>query len=175
MSAGIESIEVTLKDFEQIGFGGGCHWCTEAVFQALHGVDEVSQGFVRSDPPHDAWSEAVIVTFDSAVIDCAVLVEIHLRTHASTSEHSMRGKYRSAVYTFSDKQVLQVTDIIDALRPKFDEPLVTMVLPHKAFKPSDERFQNYYASDPERPFCQAYIDPKLRLIREQFAIHQDGG
>ncbi|MGJ8671076.1 MAG: peptide-methionine (S)-S-oxide reductase, partial [Oceanococcus sp.] len=43
----------------RIGFGGGCHWCTEAVFNALRGVEQVSQGFIKSDPPHDSFSEAV--------------------------------------------------------------------------------------------------------------------
>ncbi|MBO6639652.1 MAG: peptide-methionine (S)-S-oxide reductase [Roseitalea sp.] len=81
----------------RIGFGGGCHWCTEAVFQALRGVTRVEQGFVRSEPPFDAWSEAVIVTFDPASIDLATLTEVHLRTHASTAAHAMRGEYRSAV------------------------------------------------------------------------------
>ena len=130
------------------------------------------QGFICSKPPHEGWSEAVIVKFDPAEIDYAVLVEVHLRTHASTSEHSMRGKYRSAVYTFSDEQAQRVADIIDALNPMFDEPLVTLVLPHKGFKPSDTRFHNYYSNDPDRPFCQTYIDPKLKLIRERFAKHQ---
>jgi len=88
----------------KIGLGGGCHWCTEAVFQALRGVERVEQGFIRSTAPHDGWSEAVIVHFDPAVIDLKTLIEVHLRTHASTSEHSMRGKYRSAVYAFDPQQ-----------------------------------------------------------------------
>lgn len=63
------------------GFGGGCHWCTEGVFQALRGVAQVDQGFVRSDAPADTWSEGVIVTFDPSVIPLATLSEVHLRTH----------------------------------------------------------------------------------------------
>ena len=51
-------------DVEQIGLGGGCHWCTEAVFQSLIGVQNVAQGFIKSLPPADTWSEAVIVNFE---------------------------------------------------------------------------------------------------------------
>jgi peptide-methionine (S)-S-oxide reductase len=154
---------------ERVGFGGGCHWCTEAVFQSLQGVADVVQGFVRSEPPHDEWSEAVLVTFDPSIIELVVLIEIHLRTHSSMSNHKMRHKYRSAVYTFSDGQKLRAENLLKALQPGFEKPLVTLVLPHSAFRHSDERFQDYYSRNPDRPFCQSYIDPKLRLLRERFS------
>ncbi len=48
----------------EAGFGGGCHWCTEAVFRSLCGVQTVRQGFIASDPPQDSYSEAVVVTWD---------------------------------------------------------------------------------------------------------------
>ncbi len=154
---------------KKIGFGGGCHWCTEAVFQSLEGVETVDQGFVRSDPPHDSWSEAVVVTYSESIMDLESLVEIHLRTHASTSLHKLRGKYRSAVYVFDDGQGKLVRDILNSLQPQFEEQLVTLVLHHRAFRLSDNRFQNYYETDPERPFCRAYIDPKLRMLRERYS------
>lgn len=153
---------------ERIGLGGGCHWCTEAVFQALRGVTHVAQGFIRSASPHDAWSEAVIVRFDPREIDLTTLIEIHLRTHASTAAHKMRGKYRSAVYAYGEKQRVQAANSLQSLQKAFDKPLQTMALCHKAFKPSDTRFQDYYKTDPNRPFCQTYIDPKLQLLRDRF-------
>ena len=134
----------------------------------LRGVERVEQGFIRSTPPHEMWSEAVIVHFDPATIGLDTLVEVHLRTHASTSDHSMRGKYRSAVYTFDAEQADDAQAVIGLLRTEFDEPLVTNVLDFVDFKPSDERFHDYYRTDPERPFCTAYIDPKLKLLRERF-------
>lgn len=154
-----------------IGFGGGCHWCTEAVFQSLRGVHTVAQGFVRSDPPFETWSEAVVVQFDETVIDPRTLIDIHLRTHASTANHSMRGKYRSAIYTFSDTQAAEAADILKSLQAHFDAKLVTQLMPHRGFRSSEKQFQNYYETGPERPFCQTYIDPKLQLLREQFARH----
>ena len=156
---------------DRIGMGGGCHWCTEAVFQALCGVARVEQGFIRSHAPADAWSEAVIVHFDPALVDMATLIEVYLRTHASTRDHAMRGKYRSAVYAFTRGQARQATGIIDALNPSFGGKLVTAVMPFVAFRPSDARFADYYATDPERPFCKRYIDPKLDLIRQRFGAH----
>jgi peptide-methionine (S)-S-oxide reductase len=156
-------------DFQRIGFGGGCHWCTEAVFQSLKGIDHVAQGFIKSAPPADTWSEAVIVTFDPSIVDLATLIEIHLRTHASTSHHEMRGKYRSAIYTFDDTQQIASQHELNRLQSDFEDPLVTNVLPYIDFKESEERFHNYYQSDPARPFCKTYIDPKLAKLRKLYA------
>lgn len=150
----------------RIGFGGGCHWCTEAVFQSLQGITGVQQGYVASDPPDDMLSEAVIVEFDSDIIPLSTLVEIHLRTHSSTSNHVLRGKYRSAVYVFDRDQCTSVESILGKLQSEFHEPLVTRALFFRQFSPSDERFQNYYATDSTRPFCKAYIDPKLAMLRK---------
>jgi len=156
-------------DLEQIGFGGGCHWCTEAVFQSLVGIEDVAQGFIKSVPPADTWSEAVIVTFNPEIVEFAVLIEIHLRTHASMSPHKMRGKYRSAIYTFHDAQDDVSQGELNRLQPGFDEEIITSILPFVEFKSSDERFHNYYQTDPKRPFCKTYIDPKLTVLRQQYA------
>ncbi|MBG6206487.1 peptide-methionine (S)-S-oxide reductase [Roseibium album] len=152
----------------KIGLGGGCHWCTEAVFQALAGISDVEQGFIRSEPPEDSWSEAVVVTFDPVALPLESLIEIHLRTHSSTSHHKMRGKYRSAVYVYDAGTGVKVGRILRGLQREFEEPLVTHVLSLAGFKLSDERFRNYYATDPDRPFCKTYIDPKLALLRKRY-------
>ncbi len=154
---------------EKVGLGGGCHWCTEAVFQPLRGVSHVTQGFIRSDAPDDGWSEAVLVSFDMSVIPLEVLIEIHLRTHSSNSSHKMRGKYRSAVYVFDEVQGERVRNILDSLKTSDSLGQVTRVLSYCDFKASDERFHNYYQNGPERPFCKRYIDPKLDLLRKDYA------
>ncbi len=159
---------------EQIGFGGGCHWCTEAVFQALRGIVSVDQGFAKSDPPHDTWSEVVDVTFDPGDIHLAVLIDIHLRTHSSMSQHKLRGKYRSAIYVHDPVQHGEVQSVLDALQPDFEAPFVTLVLSHRGFKPSPDQFRNYYDADPNRPFCRTYIDPKLTMLRQRFARQLKG-
>lgn len=153
---------------ETIGFGGGCHWCTEAVFQVLRGIDNVEQGFISSAPPNHALSEAVLVTFDPIQISLSVLTDIHLRTHASGSNHSMRGKYRSAIYVFDVAQRARTEKVLQELQCEFEEPRVTKVLDFAKFKPSEPRFQNYYATDEERPFCKTYIDPKLAYVRKMY-------
>src|SRR3954453_16140998 len=83
---------------EKIGLGGGCHWCTEGIFQMLAGVAQVEQGFIRSGPPSDSWAEGGVVHFDPCVIGLPTLVEVHLRTHRATAPFIARSKYRSAIY-----------------------------------------------------------------------------
>lgn len=153
---------------ERIGFGGGCHWCTEAVFASLRGVIQVEQGFIRADAPDDDFSEAVVLTFQPEKISLEALIEIHLRTHSSTSNHPMRQKYRSAIYVMGEAQGEAARCILTKLGTGFDAPLVTKVLPFRAFKASDERFQRYAEKHAGGPFCTSYIDPKLALLRKEF-------
>ena len=127
---------------DTIGFGGGCHWCTEAVFQSLRGVQTVEQGFITSIPPHDSYSEAALLGYDPKIISLDVLIDVHLRTHASTSHHKMRGKYRSAIYVHSDAQAEAALRKIKQSQPDFEDPIVTLVIPHKGFKASPPQFQN---------------------------------
>ncbi len=154
---------------QKVGFGGGCHWCTEGVFQALNGVAQVDQGFIQSEAPWDAWAEGVILHFDSAIISLETLAEVHLRTHSASGIYSPDGRYRSAIYIVSEDQHVQAAQTIARFAKEQDQPVRTMVLPLLGFKPSDVRYRNYYRTDPDRPFCRRYIDPKLDYIRRHFA------
>lgn len=153
----------------KIGFGGGCHWCTEGVFQSLRGVGHVDQGFLQSEPPSDTWAEGVIVSFDTAIISLETLAEVHLRTHSANGTYSPAGRYRSAIYVFDESQRRDAAATVARLAQETGEPARTLILPFVGFKPSDARYQNYYRTDPNRPFCRRYIDPKLDYIRTNFA------
>ncbi|MFK8164285.1 MAG: peptide-methionine (S)-S-oxide reductase [Lewinella sp.] len=156
-----------MQTLQRIALGGGCHWCTEGVFVSLRGVARVEQGWVSSTPPNDTFSEAVIVHYDPGVITVEDLIAVHLETHASTKEHGLRHRYRSAIYAFSAEEGDQFTAILTHLAKNFTEPLVTRVYPYVAFKPSLPEHQDYYRTDPERPFCVRFIAPKLDMLRER--------
>ncbi|MBA6153533.1 peptide-methionine (S)-S-oxide reductase [Gelidibacter maritimus] len=153
----------------KIGFGGGCHWCTEAIFQSLVGVEKVEQGFVASINSNNSLSEAVIVHFNRKCITLKTLIEIHLLTHSSRSSHSMRQKYRSAIYTFDTSQEEAVNSLMVKFQNHFNEKLITKVLPFRYFEASRENFINYYFKNPKKPFCETFIDPKLKLLLQQFS------
>ena len=158
---------------QKVGFGGGCHWCTEAVFQSIIGVVEVAQGFIASSNKEASFSEAVIVHFNPSQISLKELVEIHLYTHKSSSDHSMRKKYRSAIYFFDKDQQMMVNQILNSVQKDFKKKIITKILPFHEFKFSDELFHNYYYTNPEKPFCETYINPKLSLLLQKFSKHVD--
>ena len=153
----------------KIGFGGSCHWCTEAIFQSLIGVKEVKQGWISSVDENESFSEAVIVSFNPDEISLTVLIEIHLHTHSCTANHSMREKYRSAIYYFNDEEKNSAIDIIKQLQPDFNNQIITQVLPFSNFKLNIEEQLNYYHSNPEKPFCQNTINPKLSYLIKNFS------
>ena len=157
--------------YTKIALGGGCHWCTEAVFQALKGVTKVEQGYVASLDANTSFSEAVIIHFNEDVTTLSVLIEIHLHTHKSTSNHAMRDKYRSAIYYFSEAQKKESVDVLKGFRNAFEEEIITEVLPFSEFKASREAIQNYYKKNPEKPFCKQFINPKLKLLVNKFSRH----
>jgi len=157
---------------QKVAYGGGCHWCTEAIFQSLIGVTQVEQGWVSSSQPDATTpSEAVIVHFDASFISLDILTEIHLFTHNATSNHNFREKYRSAVYTFSKPQQLEAQGILEEKQKLFEKPLVTKVYPFGEFKLNDAQYLNYYKSNPEKPFCQVRIEPKLKVLLEKYAVY----
>jgi len=148
----------------KVAFGGGCHWCTEGVFQSLLGVLQVDQGWVSSEAPNHNFSEGVIVSYDPKVISLDVLVEIHLLTHASTANHSMRDKYRSAVYVFEESQKIVVAAIFKKIQIGFLKKIITQTLPFVSFKKNKEEFLNYYLKQPQAPFCKKHIEPKIEKL-----------
>lgn len=115
------------ENFSKIGLGGGCHWCTEGVFESLIGIQAVNQGWIASIDNKVEFSEAIEVYFDQSIISLKTLIEIHLHTHASTSNHTMRKKYRSAIYTYNNVQNQEVNKVLDSLKSDFDKPIITQI------------------------------------------------
>lgn len=153
---------------QKIGLGGGCHWCTEAVFQSLKGVRTVEQGYIKSTDQNTNFSEAVVVTYSPEIISLKDLIAIHLYTHHSTSNHSFRKKYRSAIYLFEDdlKDIINV--YLTELQQEFENTIITQVLKFNGFSPSRKELLNYYQKNPEKPFCKKYITPKLELLKTKY-------
>ena len=129
---------------------------------------KVEQGYIASGAPADSFSEAVIVHYLPKKVNLAQLLEIHLHTHNSTSDHSFRKKYRSAVYFLKAEEKGIINEILNKLQQQFKEPLVTQILPFKKFKASREAIQDYYRKNPEAPFCKRYIEPKLELLEKKY-------
>lgn len=162
-----------MKQIHKIGLGGGCHWCTEGVFQSLIGVTLVEQGWIGSTGDDSDFSEAIIVTFDENVISLKDLIEIHLHTHASTSNHSFRNKYRSAIYFMEPSQKNEAEASIIHFQSDFEKPIITRILPFSSFKLNAEEHLNYLYTREDSGFCTTYIHPKLKILLDKFANKVD--
>ena len=156
------------NEIDNIGFGGSCHWCTEAIFLSIKGVTKVDQGWISSEGDASSFSEAIVVYFDPNSVALKDLIAVHLATHSCTSTHSLRHKYRSAIYTFDRQQELIARTSLEEIQPEYTEKIITTVLPFKEFKLNTAEYLNYYYADPEKPFCQNIVNPKLRLLINQF-------
>ena len=159
-------------EFIKVGFGGSCHWCTEAIFQSLIGVTHVEQGWISSKE-YSTLSEGVLVHFDPNIIPLEVLVEIHLHTHSCTSTHSMREKYRSAVYVYDNAQNDNAHHAIINLQKDFEDMIITKVLWFTEFKINKEQYLDYYYNNPEKAFCKNQIEPKLKKLISMFSKRVD--
>ena len=157
-----------MPDTPQIAFGGGCHWCTEAVFQVVPGVLDVRQGWCSGLDAPARFSEGVVVEYDARAVSLPQLVAVHLHTHACTSDHALRRKYRSAVYGFSESDIDVARAAIAELQSEFERPIVTEVVRMGGFRQNQDRYLDYYRKNPEAPFCERYIGPKLAGLRARF-------
>ncbi|MCW8329905.1 N-acetyltransferase [Photobacterium sp. SDRW27] len=159
---------------QRIGLGGSCHWCTEAIFRSLNGVTRVSQGWLSS-AGDNCFSEGIVIEYDEQVIDLQTVIEIHLHTHSCTSMHALRERYRSAVYVFEPAQKQAAQECLTTLQQEFEQPLITRVLDYQAFEPSRVQIQDYYYSNPQKPFCINQITPKLQKLLETFSCRVEPG
>lgn len=160
-------------------FGGGCFWCTEALFQQVRGVKSVASGYSGGHTKNPAYrevcngttghAEVVQIEFDSDEVSFADLVEIHLTTHNPTTpdrQGADRGtQYRSIILTHDDEQDETARSVIETLSPEFEHSIVTEVAPYEQFYKAEEKHQNYYRANPEGRYCQMVISPKLNKFR----------
>lgn len=156
-------------------FGGGCFWCTEAIFKNLKGVTAVLPGYaggVLVDPTYEQVSsgntghaEVIKIEFDPNIITFENLLEVFLATHDPTSQNrqgeDVGTQYRSIVlYTTPQQKNIAEKNI--------QSPMVTEIKPLDKFYPAEDYHRNYYANHADQPYCQLVINPKLTKLREKF-------
>ena len=115
-------------------------------------------------PEATDFSEAVIMHYDPEVVSLLQLIDVHLQTHAATVKHGLRHRYRSAVYYFKKDERALVEETLRDVAAGIAGKVITQVLPFGAFRPSLPEHQDYYRTDPDRPFCVRYIKPKLDAL-----------
>ena len=163
-------------------FGGGCFWCTEALFRELEGVHAVASGYSGGHVDNPGYravcngttghAEVIQVLFDPAVISYRELLEIHLETHDPTTLNQQGAdkgtQYRSIIFTHDAAQRQTAEAVLEALRGHFAAAIVTEITPFDTFYKAEDYHQDYYQMNAEAGYCQVVISPKLRKFREKF-------
>ena len=173
------------KSHETAVFGGGCFWCTEAIFTRLKGVESVESGYAGGHtvkPTYEQVSmgetghaEAIRVEFDPALIKYTDLVNVFMATHDPTTlnrqGNDIGEQYRSAIFYTSHEQKQQAEEFIQNLTDEeiFTEPIVTEVTALNKFYPAESYHQRYFELNESKPYCQFVISPKIAKLRAKFA------
>lgn len=172
------------EQFETITLGAGCFWCTEAVFQRVKGVTNVESGYSGGGIANPTYrevtsgltghAEVVQVVFDPEIVSFVTILEIFWRTHDPTTLNRQGAdvgtQYRSAVFYHTDKQrdiALRIKQEMEG-QAIWDKPVVTEITAFKAFYKAEDYHQDYYNQNPDQPYCQYVIVPKLEKFEKLF-------
>ncbi len=173
------------KATEHAVIGGGCFWCTEAVYRDLRGVERVLPGYAGGTVPDPSYeqvctgrtghAEVVQIDYDPAQLSYADLLRIFFTVHDPTTRDRQGAdvgpQYRSVVLYADEGQRRTAEAVraeIDAAK-LYRHPLVTEIVPLKAFYPAEDYHRDYYARNPEKGYCQMVIAPKVAKFRKQYA------
>lgn len=169
---------------EKATFGGGCFWCTEALFQQVKGVISVVSGYAGGKVPGKptyrevcsgltGHAEVVQITFDPQLITYRELLVIFMTTHDPTTLNRQGAdvgtQYRSVIYFHDEKQKEVAVEVLAEMKNYYENPVVTELSPLPKFFEAEDYHQDYYANNSEQGYCQYVISPKLSKLREQYA------
>jgi peptide-methionine (S)-S-oxide reductase len=164
--------------------GGGCFWCTEAVFKEVRGVTDVESGYSNGRPERPSYeqvctgttghNEVVKLTYDADVISTRQVLEIFFVVHDPTQLNRQGNdtgtQYRSGIYYTTDDQKQAAQDLIrEMMQDKlFARPVVTEVLPLSNYWPAEDYHQDFFEKNPTQGYCLAVAAPKVEKFRKTF-------
>ncbi|MCG1037505.1 peptide-methionine (S)-S-oxide reductase MsrA [Polaribacter sargassicola] len=173
------------KNLQLATIGGGCFWCTEAVFQEVKGIEKVISGYSGGNVPGKptyreicsgltGHAEVIQITFDANIISYQDILVIFMTTHDPTTlnrQGADRGtQYRSVIYYHNERQHKIATEVLKQMQPYYDDKIVTEISPLSIFYEAEEEHQNYYRENSQQGYCSFVIAPKLNKLRK---LHAD--
>lgn len=174
-----------MADLQTATFGGGCFWCTEAVFLELRGVQHVESGYAGghvANPTYEqvctkktGHAEVIQISYAPDVISYEDLLEIFFQTHDPTTKdrqgNDVGPQYRSAIFYHNDQQKNAAESFMARLNESgaFPAPIVTELTEINNYYPAENYHQDYLANNPSNPYCAMVVRPKVDKFRKQFA------
>ena len=176
------SLKKTSVNERKATFGGGCFWCTEAIFHQLQGVLKVQSGYSGGhlyNPTYREVSSGVTghaevleITYDPKEVCFSDLIKIHLTTHNPTTMNRQGAdsgsQYRSIILYRTEEEKDLAMNVIKEVQESLDDMIVTELKMFEVFFLAEDYHQEYYASNPNKPYCQAIIDPKLKKFKDLY-------
>ena len=173
-----------MSNLQQATFGGGCFWCTEAVFLEVKGVEKVVSGYSGGNAPGKptyreicsgltGHAEVIQVTYDENIISYESILIIFMTTHDPTQLNRQGAdvgtQYRSVIYYHNEQQEEIAQTVINALITVYNEKIVTEISPLSIFYEAEKEHQAYYKNNQNSGYCSFVIDPKLQKLRTMHA------
>lgn len=165
--------------------GGGCFWCTEAIYKELKGVVSVTSGYSGGDIVNPSYrevctgrtghAEVIEIKFNPAIISFSEVLEVFFATHDPTTLNRQGAdvgtQYRSAIFYHDQKQKEIAESVISRLNQEnvFGKPVVTEVTAWKNFFAAENYHQDYFENNPSQSYCQFVIVPKMEKFRKIFS------
>lgn len=180
-----ETMDINMdKNFEFATLGGGCFWCLEAVFSEVRGINAAISGYsggtIKNPTYREVTSgrtghaEVVQLQFDPEVISYRDILTIFFHLHDPTTLNRQGAdvgtQYRSVIFYHSDEQEKVAREVFEEIDRSdlWSDPLVTQVSPLQEFYRAEDYHQNYYANNPNQPYCTFVISPKMSKLRKLF-------
>ncbi len=173
-----------LQNLQTITLGGGCFWCTEAVFDRVRGVTDVQSGYSNGQTVNPSYeqvctgktghNEVVRVTFDPTVIGLQEILQIFFATHDPTTlnrqGNDVGTQYRSGIYFHTPEQAQIARNMVEGMERDgiFASHITTEVLPVSNYSDAEDYHDNYYARNPHQGYCAAVVGPKVDKFRKTF-------
>ncbi|WP_223550622.1 peptide-methionine (S)-S-oxide reductase MsrA [Aestuariivivens sp. NBU2969] len=165
--------------------GGGCFWCTEAIYQEVKGVVKVVSGYSGGNVPgHPTYrevcsgltghAEVVQITFDPQMISYEEILTVFMTTHDPTTLNQQgadRGtQYRSVIFYHNEVQKKAAQSVVEKISGYYDHPIVTEITPLGVFYEAEDYHQDYYRNNQSQGYCSFVILPKLAKFKQ---LHKD--
>lgn len=166
------------RDMETSILGGGCFWCTEAVFERVEGINEVISGYAGGDilnPTYEqictgktGHAEVIKIVYEPSVISFDKILQIFAECHDPTTLNRQGAdigtQYRSTIMYLSESQEKAAKLWKESLSTKYENPVVTEIVPAPKFYKAEEYHQDYYTKNPNQGYCSVVIRPKLKKL-----------
>ena len=181
----------TTAKLDTATFGGGCFWCTEAMFAELKGVQSAVSGYSGGTVKNPSYkevcagttghAEVIQVVYDPSIINFAQLMQVFFLTHDPTTlnrqGNDIGTQYRSVVFyrNEEEKRIAQETIAEVATSGVYSDRIVTTLEPFEVFYEAEDYHQDYFAHHPSQGYCQAVVAPKVAKLRQCFAAHLKTG